>query len=277
METKSDHEVVDSYLCELRELLQPDQSLARTEFFESIAEHIAAARSELEPGGELALRDVLARLGDPRELATSFLEDEELDRTDEGADDSTRWRRAPMCVLVLVLLLTAGGALWWRHYQTLVAPIAQAPSLVLTASGARASIASNDGLALGNSPVWREPSGNYSIDVVVGLTNAGSYPIAIDRISAPFGNLPGAGKTKVSLSSDSYFGGGTAFRPFTLGAHETIFYSIHTPESCVPERHDSNSFFAASLVNVETSFLGYHRWIAMPIATLALQLDATCR
>ena len=268
--------LVDSYLLELREALQPDQSADRTEFFENIAEHVAAARSELDPSDESALRDVLARLGDPRELATTFLEDEELDRSDVKVGGSKWRRRAPLCVLALVLVLTAGGALWWRHYQALVAPQVEGASMVLTASGTRAAIDPDDALGLGNSPIWREPAGKYSIDVVVGLTNSGSFPIAIDRISAPFGNLPGAGKTRVSLSSNTYFGGGTAFHPFTLGPHDTVFYSVHTPESCVPGRSKSDSFFSASSVEVETSFLGYHRSISLPIATMALQLRTTC-
>jgi hypothetical protein len=270
------HNVVDSYLLELRETLQPDRSASRQEFFENIAEHIALARSELDPHDETALREALTRLGDPRELATNFLDDEELDAVDTVAINSKWGRRVPPCVLALVLVFTASGALWWRHYQTLAAPGIVAPSLVLTASGAHAATDPNDALGFGNNPTWQEPAGHYSIDVVVGLWNDGSFPISIDHISAPIGHLPGAGRTRISLSPDFYFGGGPAFHPFTLGAGTTIYYSIRMPESCIAERGGTSSIISASAVEVETSFLGYHRIISMPISPVVLQLRTNC-
>lgn len=99
----------------------------------------------------------------------SFLESEELDETDDAVDDSKWRRRVPQCVLALVLVLSASGALWWRHYQTLstsTPPIGEAPSLVLTASGARAATHPNDAVGFGNNSVWQEPAGNYSIGTV---------------------------------------------------------------------------------------------------------------
>jgi uncharacterized membrane protein len=62
-------ELVDDYLRQLEEALRDAPRGRREELLEEIADHIAAARSEMAAADEAAMRTLLDRLGDPSEIA----------------------------------------------------------------------------------------------------------------------------------------------------------------------------------------------------------------
>jgi hypothetical protein len=89
--------LVDDYLGRLDAALGGLPRERRREIVEEIAEHITAAREELAPGDEAALRTLLDRLGDPEQIAA-----------DASEDAPVRLQRGWLETLAIVLLLVGG-------------------------------------------------------------------------------------------------------------------------------------------------------------------------
>jgi hypothetical protein len=68
MTTMEAHRLVDDYLSRLEEAASHLQRSRRTELIAEIGEHIEAALREEEAAGEVAVRNVLERLGPPEEI-----------------------------------------------------------------------------------------------------------------------------------------------------------------------------------------------------------------
>ncbi|MHB1783360.1 MAG: HAAS signaling domain-containing protein [Acidimicrobiales bacterium] len=68
MSTRTDRVVAD-YLERLDDLLAPLPDATRRQLVEEIAEHIAEARTGLEPGDEAGLLALLDAVGDPEAIA----------------------------------------------------------------------------------------------------------------------------------------------------------------------------------------------------------------
>ncbi len=66
--------LVDDYLSRLRVALQDVPRDRRQELVDEIREHIEAARSELDPENEAAMRSLLDRIGDPADIAAEARE-----------------------------------------------------------------------------------------------------------------------------------------------------------------------------------------------------------
>jgi hypothetical protein len=98
MNATRDH-LVDDYLDRLDAALGGLPRERRREIVEEIAEHITAARKELAPGDEAALRTLLDRLGDPEQIAA-----------DASEDAPVRLQRGWLETLAIVLLLVGGFA-----------------------------------------------------------------------------------------------------------------------------------------------------------------------
>lgn len=62
-------ELVDRYLARLKARLRDLPASQRRQILQDVADHIAAARRDLDPGDEAGVRAVLERLGDPEAIA----------------------------------------------------------------------------------------------------------------------------------------------------------------------------------------------------------------
>jgi uncharacterized membrane protein len=92
---------VDGYLRELDQELRDLPPARRDELVEEIREHIDSALGEARDAGEVEVRNVLERLGDPAEIAAEARERFGIRRTKPGVRE----------ILVLILL-PFGGFLW---------------------------------------------------------------------------------------------------------------------------------------------------------------------
>ena len=87
--TTSDR-IVEEYLDNLRDALRSVNPSRAKEFVAEIKQHIADARANLVPGDEVAIRNLLERIGSPIALANE-LEETETPRTVGGMDRATPW------------------------------------------------------------------------------------------------------------------------------------------------------------------------------------------
>jgi HAAS len=98
-------DLVAEYLDRLADELADVPRARRNEIVEEVSEHIEAARAQLAPDDEAAVRTLLDRMGDPSEIAA-----------EAGARRETeRPRRRWVEVLAIVLLLVGGffGGIGW--------------------------------------------------------------------------------------------------------------------------------------------------------------------
>jgi hypothetical protein len=89
-------DLVGDYLSRLDRALTGLPRERRREIVEEISEHITAAREELPPGDEAALRNLLDRLGDPEQIAADARERFGVPARDRG------WLEIAAIVLLLV-------------------------------------------------------------------------------------------------------------------------------------------------------------------------------
>jgi hypothetical protein len=87
--TTSDR-IVEEYLDNLRDALRSVNPSRAKEFATEIEQHIAEGRANLEFGDEVALRNLLERIGSPIALANE-LEETESPRAVSGMDRATPW------------------------------------------------------------------------------------------------------------------------------------------------------------------------------------------
>jgi hypothetical protein len=93
-------QLVDDYLLELRKELSDLPRASRQEVLDEIDEHIAEARAESAADGEVAIRNVLERLGDPAAIADEARERLGVQRRPAG------WRE-----IAALVLLPVGGVI----------------------------------------------------------------------------------------------------------------------------------------------------------------------
>ncbi len=89
-ERKTSERIVEEYLSDLREALKSLNPSSAKEFVVEIEQHIVEGRSTLEPGDEVALLNLLERIGSPATLAGE-LEETEPARTVSAMDRATPW------------------------------------------------------------------------------------------------------------------------------------------------------------------------------------------
>jgi len=92
--------LIDEYLRELRRELSDLPRASRQEVLDEIDEHIAEARAESAADDEVAIRNVLERLGDPATIAVDARERFGLQRRPAG------WRE-----IAAIVLLPVGGVI----------------------------------------------------------------------------------------------------------------------------------------------------------------------
>src|SRR5665213_1727796 len=115
-------QIVEQYLSRLSVALGDVRHERRQQLMDSITDHIREARSTLSVTSEVALRDILDRVGRPEDIAA-----EDLDDRTAPPVSQTRWvRRA--AVIVVVAMAVAGvtvGAVIFTHSDN-VTPAATA-------------------------------------------------------------------------------------------------------------------------------------------------------
>jgi hypothetical protein len=89
-ENTTSDQIIKEYLDDLKDALGPVNPSNAREFVAEIEQHIAEGRSNLEPGDEVGLRNLLERIGSPSVLA-SELEETASPRVVSGMDRATPW------------------------------------------------------------------------------------------------------------------------------------------------------------------------------------------
>ena len=96
-------EIVEQYLSRLKEALANVRPERRQQLIESITDHIREARSALSADSEVALRDILDRVGQPEDIAAEALGDQ----TASPALQST-WIRRRVAIAVVAAVVVVG-------------------------------------------------------------------------------------------------------------------------------------------------------------------------
>jgi hypothetical protein len=217
--------LVQDYLDQLRAALGPAAPDRREAYVADIAEHLAQAREELPVGDELALRNLLDRVGRPEDLAAAELE-AEAEETEAGpgagpeqqaapsppsgpgaapvlAPDPPRWWRRPLFlgVLAAALLLLALLAAFWP------APPAHGHSQPPAAAGV--TLAPNSPAAAGGT---------------AGGGRAGVAVLAPGTVPAAAGSGSPAGSSTTATSSAS---GPTSPVAWVVGTQPPEILAVH--------------------------------------------------
>ena len=96
-------QIVEQYLSRLKEALANVRPERRQQLIESITDHIREARSALSADSEVALRDILDRVGQPEDIAAEALGDQA-----ESPALQTTWIRRRVAIAVVAVVVVAG-------------------------------------------------------------------------------------------------------------------------------------------------------------------------
>ena len=96
--------VVGEYLRELQRSMKDLPSKRRDEILAEIEDHITEGLAELDSPTEADVRNVLERVGDPRDIAAEARQDADPDSTEAPAGRRTRFLGISALVIVGVLI-----------------------------------------------------------------------------------------------------------------------------------------------------------------------------
>lgn len=264
-------DLVAQYLAELRSGLRTVSPSSREEFINEIAEHITEGRAALDPEDAAGLREILARLGNPRELA------QELSATEEKQKLSLvkRMKRTALVAGAVVIAgLLIGSLTWWLHYQPLLPTpnLSTGPSLI-SASGKRLpQVDPVSALAPNVIPVWDMPKGTSTIHITVWIENSGSLPIRITGVTSPFAGFPPFGPAE--------FGDGQVprrysrtFHAFTVAGEQTSAVSLAIPMHCTVSQGE---VVEPTRTSITTLFFGVSHQMWVNFAPFDIELAKSC-
>jgi hypothetical protein len=137
MTTMTTDRLVDDYLSRLEEAAAHLQRSRRTELIAEIREHIEAALREEEAAGEVAVRNVLERLGPPEEIVEAAEPSQEAERqrpTDKLEVAAMVTLVVPFIGWLFGIAMVLISKAWSNHEKTVgtaLALLAVAPFLAL--------------------------------------------------------------------------------------------------------------------------------------------------
>jgi uncharacterized membrane protein len=97
--------VVGEYLRELQRSMKDLPSKRRDEILAEIEEHITEGLAELDSPTEADVRNVLERVGDPRDIAAEARQDADPDLTKAPARRRTRWSLGISALVIVGVLI----------------------------------------------------------------------------------------------------------------------------------------------------------------------------
>jgi uncharacterized membrane protein YgcG len=111
--TNSDlDQIVDQYLHRLEAALADLPAQRREQLIESITDHISEARATLSADSEVAVRDILDRVGQPADIAAEALADQTMSSPLRAS--STRRKVVAAVVIIFIVFLVFGTFLTTR-------------------------------------------------------------------------------------------------------------------------------------------------------------------
>ena len=165
MSTVSQDAIVSRYLDQLRAALGDAPAARRNQLVEEISEHIAEARADLPVDDDVALNELLDRVGRPEDIAM-----------EAGFAPSARRRPWVVAALVAVLLLLAGttvGMLATHHHRESASAMVRVPSIVgrptmvavstIRAAGLAVSVTTSKGAGSSTIVLAQQPAGGTQI------------------------------------------------------------------------------------------------------------------
>ncbi len=269
--SKSTHakEIIAKYLKDLDFELRSAPDKVREEFVVTIRGHISEGRLALATDDDTEVRELLQRIGDPKELAAEVLVTQDISGP-APRTQSALW--AALAVLVVVALL-AGFVLRATYDPPIRSMISF--SRVLDSSGNVVKALQNGNVAGGTEPqVWLEPSNTFSVEIIVVLQNSGDFGVTLNAVQPPTSGPSLLAYTVFfSGGGNHYWGSLGKFHPISIAGHASVSIGIRYSERCVA---GPNTYIAVRSLPVAISFLGEHHSELVGIQPFHILLRPSC-